>query len=85
MQYSQFGDAIHNILAISWVSFAKDSFAKEPYKTDYVLQTRPTNLRSLLIIATPYMYINVYRFVSTHTYTILKKKKSVIELALHAV
>jgi len=29
------------------------SFAKEPYKRDYVLQKRPVFLRSLLIIATP--------------------------------
>ena len=32
----------------------KDSFAKEPYKRDYILQKRPINLRSLLIVATPY-------------------------------
>ena len=29
------------------------SFAKEPYKTDYILQKRPIILRSLLIVATP--------------------------------
>ena len=29
------------------------SFAKEPYKRDYILQKRPTILRSLLIVATP--------------------------------
>jgi len=29
------------------------SFAKEPYKRDYVLQKRPIILRSLLIAATP--------------------------------
>jgi len=29
------------------------SFAKEPYKRDYLLQKRPIILRSLLIIATP--------------------------------
>jgi len=29
------------------------SFAKEPYKKDYILQKRPTILRSLLIVATP--------------------------------
>jgi len=29
------------------------SFAKEPYKRDYILQKRPKNLRSLLIEATP--------------------------------
>jgi len=30
------------------------SFAKEPYKRDYILQKRPIILRSLLMIATPY-------------------------------
>jgi len=30
------------------------SFAKEPYKRDYILQKSPMILRSLLIIATPY-------------------------------
>jgi len=31
------------------------SFAKEPYKRDYVLQKRHLILRSLLIVATPYL------------------------------
>jgi len=30
-------------------------FAKEPYKRDYILQKRPIILRSLLIVATPYL------------------------------
>ena len=30
------------------------SVAKEPYTRDYILQKRPTVLRSLLIVATPY-------------------------------
>jgi len=30
-------------------------YAKEPYKKDYVLQKRPIILRSLLIVATPYV------------------------------
>ena len=30
------------------------SFAKEPYKRDYILQKKPIILRSLLIVATPY-------------------------------
>jgi len=33
----------------SWVSFAK-----EPYKRDYILRKRPMILRSLLLVATPY-------------------------------
>jgi len=32
------------------------SFAKEPYKRDDILQKRPMILRSLLIIATPYLH-----------------------------
>ena len=49
------------------------SFAKEPYKRDYILQKRPIILRSLLIVATPYesivcrvrvyMCVRVYVFV----------------------
>jgi len=34
------------------------SFAKEPYKRDYILQKRPVVLRSLLIVATPYAALN---------------------------
>ena len=33
------------------------SFAKEPYKREVILQKRPINLRSLLIVATPYLVI----------------------------
>jgi len=33
------------------------SFAKEPYKRDYILQKRPIILRSLLIQATPYLLV----------------------------
>jgi len=29
------------------------SFAKEPYKTDYLLQKRPMILKSLLIVSSP--------------------------------
>jgi len=32
------------------------SFAKEPYERDDILQKRPIILRSLLIVATPYIY-----------------------------
>jgi len=31
------------------------SFAKEPYKRDYILQQRPVIVRSLLFVATPYV------------------------------
>ena len=33
------------------------SFAKEPYKRDYILQKRPIILKSLLVVATPYRYL----------------------------
>jgi len=36
------------------------SLAKEPHKTDDILQKRFIDLRSLLIVATPYTYIYVY-------------------------
>jgi len=32
------------------------SFAKEPYERDYILQKRPIIVRSLLIVATPYLH-----------------------------
>ena len=35
---------------------SKVSFAKETYKRDDILQKRPIILRSLLIVATPYLY-----------------------------
>jgi len=38
------------------------SFAKEPYKRDYILQKRPIILRSLLIVATPYCHSTYYRY-----------------------
>jgi len=34
-------------------------FAKEPYKRDDILQKRPVILRSLLIVATPYLHSNI--------------------------
>jgi len=34
------------------------SFAKEPYKRDDILQKRPIVLRSLLIVATPYVWLH---------------------------
>jgi len=41
------------------------SFAKKPYKRDYILQKRPINLRILRFVATPYIYVYVYIHVST--------------------
>jgi len=45
-------------LAMGWLRLVGSlklqvSFAKEPYKRDYILQKRPIILRSLLIVATP--------------------------------
>jgi len=37
------------------------SFAKEPYKTDDILQQRSTILRSLLLVATPYHWKYTWR------------------------
>ena len=37
------------------------SFAKEPCKRDYILPKRPVTLRSLLIVATPYVVTTVSR------------------------
>jgi len=38
------------------------SFAKEPYKTDDIVQKRPLILRSLLIVATPYSCVSIGLF-----------------------
>ena len=40
------------------------SFAKEPYKRNYILHKRPVFLRSLLIIATPYAHRTPFHPVS---------------------
>jgi len=51
------------------VSFAKEKFyvfsAQEPYKKDDILQKRPIILRSLHIVATP--YVNVHDFLCTYS------------------
>jgi len=39
---------------------SKVIFAKEPYKKDYILQKRPIILRSLLIVATPYLSFRAF-------------------------
>ena len=43
------------MVAISRLPKRFVSFAKELYTRDYILQKRPIILRSLLIVATPYM------------------------------
>jgi len=46
------------------------SFVKEPYKRDYVLQKRPIILRSLIIVATPYVYPHtcVSKYIHVYAY-----------------
>jgi len=48
----------------------KVSFAKEPYKRDDILQQRPTILRNLLIVATPYEPLNTVAYCHTLQHTI---------------
>jgi len=45
--------AKHEVDTMSRLPRNKVSFAKEPYKRDYILQKKPICLMSLLIIATP--------------------------------
>ena len=52
---------LFSFVTVGWLRLAGSlklevSFAKEPYKRDCILQKRPIILRSLLIIATPYVY-----------------------------
>ena len=58
------GVAQETVLAMGWLRKVGSlklqvSFAKEPYKINYILQKKPIILRSLLIVATPYdMYFD---------------------------
>jgi len=45
------------------------SFAKEPYQRDYILQKKPMILRSLLIVATPYIFLHVCERHTPHQQT----------------
>ena len=52
---------IFNTLTIGWLQFVGSlkfqvSLAKESYERDYILQNRPIILRSLLIVATLYIF-----------------------------
>jgi len=60
---------------ISWIFFSRGSgpplkpyvsFAKEPYKRDFILQKRPISLRSLLIVARIYHEFACYMFDIVH-------------------
>ena len=53
-----YNTAYNGVAMIRWLRLVGSlkwqvSFAKEPYKRDYILQRRPVILRSLLIVATP--------------------------------
>jgi len=50
------------------------SFAKEPYKKDYILQKRPIILRSLLIVAAPYIQLHPQQSAHCPMYCILKSQ-----------
>jgi len=57
---SHISSTLFNINTMGWLRLVGSlklqvSFAKENYKRDYILQERPIILRSLLIIATPYL------------------------------
>jgi len=52
------------------------SLAQEPYKTDYVLQKRPINSRSLLIVATPHTHTHTR--TQTHAHKHAEKRHSVL-------
>jgi len=45
----------YGVATVSRLLKMQISFAKEPYQIDYILQKRPRILRSLLIVATPYV------------------------------
>ena len=53
--------AVHQRYPMGWLRLVGStqlcvSFAKEPYKRDFILQNRPIMWRSLLVVATPYWY-----------------------------
>ena len=70
------GIHIHNYLHLSpmgWLRLVGSLklyafFAREPYKGTSILQKRPTMLRSLPIVATPYTDIYIYTHVQMCVY-----------------
>ena len=65
MRYMKRGSTVtHTKWHMEWLRLVGSlkllvSLAKEPYKRDYILQKTPIILRSLLIVATPYIYAYV--------------------------
>ena len=57
------------------------SFAKEPYKRDYILQKRPIIVRSLLIVVTPYL-VTVHRSDNTFWQDILQYQY-ILDIAIY--
>jgi len=62
---------IHIDIRMGWLRLVGSlkvhvSFAKEPYKRDYIFQKRHITLRSPLIVATPYVYM--YTCICLHIY-----------------
>jgi len=62
-----FSGGIHvaQCVAMGWLRLVGSlklqvSFAKEPYKRDDILKKRPIILRSLLMVATPYVDLHTY-------------------------
>jgi len=55
------------------------SFAKEPYKKDATLQKRPIILRSLLIVATPYVWHDPLKCVAHFVYFIRLNYRSLLQ------
>jgi len=63
-------ELIHDMGWLRLVGFLKlwGSFAKEPYQRDCILQKRPIILRSLLIVATPYLSYQLFHIQLTSWY-----------------
>ena len=59
------------------------SFGKEPYKRDDILQKRPTILRSLLIVATPYHTYKRNQCFARHTIHVTHMNAWVLVLMSH--
>jgi len=61
------------------------SFAKEPYKRDYILQTRPIIIRSLLIVDTPYKKKPTKRDLQKETYKKRPTKRDLQKRRIYCV
>jgi hypothetical protein len=57
----------YGLATISRLLQLQVSFAKEPYKRNCILQKRPIILRSLLIVATPYVCMTCLIYISLNT------------------